>query len=130
MTVTYPSLSTSGSYTITGSWTYTQDLTLSKNDPKIILIDGSSSAEVQNISGNLYYNSLSTGRDHIFRAGGSEKIRLDMGDPSVKINSTKVLGAQQGAVADSSGGAVVDAEARTAINSLLAACRTHGLIAT
>lgn len=37
---------------------------------------------------------------------------------------------QQTAVADATGGSTVDAEARTAINSLLARCRTLGLIST
>ena len=43
---------------------------------------------------------------------------------------TQVVGAQGAAVADASGGATIDAEARTAINTLLARLRTHGLIAT
>ena len=43
---------------------------------------------------------------------------------------TKALGAQSAALADASGGATIDAEARTAINGLLARLRTHGLIAT
>ena len=47
-----------------------------------------------------------------------------------KVNGTQVLTDQQGAIADASGGAVIDAEARTALNSLLAACRTHGIIDT
>ena len=34
------------------------------------------------------------------------------------------------AVADASGGATIDAEARTAINTLLARVRTYGLLAT
>lgn len=42
----------------------------------------------------------------------------------------KILGSQGAAVADASGGATVDTEARTAINTLLARLRTHGLIAT
>jgi hypothetical protein len=46
------------------------------------------------------------------------------------VGVTKVLGAQGAAVADASGGSVIDAEARTAINTLLARCRSHGLIAT
>jgi hypothetical protein len=41
----------------------------------------------------------------------------------------KVVGAQGAAVPDASGGTTVDAEARAAINSLLAKCRAHGLIA-
>ncbi len=45
---------------------------------------------------------------------------------------TKVVGAQGAAVADAAGGAFIDAEARTAINALLAELRAatgHGLIA-
>lgn len=45
-------------------------------------------------------------------------------------SGVQVVGAQGAAVADASGGATVDAEARTAINTLLARLRTHGLIAT
>lgn len=48
----------------------------------------------------------------------------------VQIAGTKVIGAQAAAVADAAGGATVDAEARTALNALLARLRTHGLIAT
>ena len=47
-----------------------------------------------------------------------------------KVNGTQVVGARGAAVADASGGATIDAEARTAINTLLARLRTHGLIAT
>ena len=43
---------------------------------------------------------------------------------------TQVVGAQGAAVADAAGGATIDAEARTALNTLLARLRTHGLIAT
>lgn len=46
------------------------------------------------------------------------------------INNTKVVGAQGAAVADASGGATVDTEARAALNALLARLRAHGLIAT
>ena len=56
-------------------------------------------------------------------------VTLDL-TTSLKINGIKVLGAQGAAVADASGGATVDAEARTALNGLLAKLRTHGLIAT
>jgi len=47
-----------------------------------------------------------------------------------KVNGTQVLGAQGAAVADASGGSIQDAEARTALNTLLARMRTHGAIAT
>jgi hypothetical protein len=40
-----------------------------------------------------------------------------------------VVGARQSAVANASGGAVIDAEARFAVNAILATLRTHGLIA-
>lgn len=46
------------------------------------------------------------------------------------VNNVRVLGAQGAAVADASGGATVDSEARTAINTLLARLRAHGIIAT
>lgn len=47
-----------------------------------------------------------------------------------KVNGTKVVGVQQAAVADASGGVVVDIEARAAINALLDRIRAHGAIAT
>lgn len=49
---------------------------------------------------------------------------------SLSVGADQVVGAQGIAVADASGGAVVDAEARTALNALLARLRTHGLIDT
>lgn len=48
----------------------------------------------------------------------------------VRANGTKVLGVQQPAVANPSGGSVVDNEARNALAQILAALRSHGLIAT
>jgi len=47
-----------------------------------------------------------------------------------QVSGTKVVGAQGAAVSDATGGTVQDTEARTAINTLLARLRTHGLIAT
>ena len=47
-----------------------------------------------------------------------------------KVKGNQVVGARGTLVNDASGGATVDAEARTAINTLLARCRAHGLIAT
>lgn len=49
---------------------------------------------------------------------------------TLSVSAIQVVGAQGAAVADASGGATIDAEARTAINTLLARLRTHGLIAT
>ena len=42
----------------------------------------------------------------------------------------QIIGAQQPAISDASGGGTTDAEARAAINALLAALRVHGLIDT
>ena len=49
---------------------------------------------------------------------------------SLRVGTNQVVGAQGAAVADATGGVVIDAEARTALNALLARLRTHGLIAT
>lgn len=48
----------------------------------------------------------------------------------LEIDGTQVLQGQGAAVSDASGGTTVDTEARTAINTLLARVRAHGLIAT
>ncbi len=46
-----------------------------------------------------------------------------------RVAGTKVVGAQGAAVADAAGGVVIDLEARTALNALLARLRAHGMIA-
>lgn len=45
-------------------------------------------------------------------------------------DNQQVVGIRQSAIPNASGGAIIDAEARAAINTLLASLRTHGLIAT
>lgn len=47
-----------------------------------------------------------------------------------KVNGVQVVTDQQAAIPDASGGVVIDTEARTALNDLLAALRVHGLIST
>jgi hypothetical protein len=64
------------------------------------------------------------------RRGPGGWIIGDVPAQSVSVAGTQVVGTQQPAVASPSGGATVDAEARTALSSLLAAMRAHGLIAT
>jgi hypothetical protein len=54
----------------------------------------------------------------------------DIPAQSLSVAGVQVVGAQQAAIADPSGGATIDAQARTAIATLLAAARAHGLIAT
>jgi hypothetical protein len=55
---------------------------------------------------------------------------VSVGVGGYKVSGTKVVGAQGAVVPDAAGGATIDAEARTAINDLLARLRDHGLIAT
>lgn len=50
-------------------------------------------------------------------------------DTEYRVDGVKVVGAQSGAITDPTGGSTVDAEARTAIGSILSALRSHGLIA-
>jgi len=50
-------------------------------------------------------------------------------DSEYRVDGVKVVGSQGGAITDPTGGATVDAQARTAITSVLSALRTHGLIA-
>ena len=52
----------------------------------------------------------------------------DLSGSQVSVDGTKVVGARGAAIPNPSGGATVDAEARTAIGSILAAMRDHGLI--
>lgn len=61
---------------------------------------------------------------------GTTTFGAAVGATEFQVSATKVVGAQGAVVADAAGGATVDAEARTAINTLLARVRAHGLIAT
>ena len=67
---------------------------------------------------------------------GSLSLRAGNGTTRLAVNNTGMgffgatPAAQPAAVADATGGATVDAEARTAINDLLARLRTLGIIAT
>jgi len=48
----------------------------------------------------------------------------------VLVNGTKVVGAQASAIAAPAGGSTIDAPARAAIEAILLALRSHGLVAT
>lgn len=47
----------------------------------------------------------------------------------LQVNGTKVVGAQGATISDPTGGATIDAEARTAINTIIDRLQAHGLIA-
>jgi hypothetical protein len=86
--------------------------------------------------GDLWYETTAPAGPRTYTSTGGvsrfllHTIDVDLASGKVyKINSTQVVGAQGAAVADASGGSVIDAEARTALNALLARVRTHGLIA-
>jgi hypothetical protein len=49
---------------------------------------------------------------------------------SYKVGGVQVVGSQQATIANPTGGSTIDAEARTAINSIITAIKTHGLVAT
>jgi len=46
------------------------------------------------------------------------------------IGGEAVLGARQGAIAEPDGGSVVDTQARATLGAILAALRSHGLVAS
>lgn len=50
-------------------------------------------------------------------------------DTEYRVDGVKVVGAQEGAITDPTGGSTIDSQARTAIGSILSALRAHGLIA-
>ncbi|HEX6219046.1 MAG TPA: DUF2793 domain-containing protein [Sphingomicrobium sp.] len=70
----------------------------------------------------------STGSFATYRGGA-----WDVGEiraAAVKVGGQQVVGSQSAAIASPTGGGIVDAEARTALGSILGALRAHGLIAT
>ena len=70
----------------------------------------------------------SSGSTAVYRNGSWEIGKLRGSE--VMVDGTKVVGARGAAIASPTGGAIADAEARTAIGQILAAMRGHGLIET
>lgn len=64
------------------------------------------------------------------RRSGSIWIIGDLPANTISVAGLQILGARQPAIADPTGGTIVDTEARGTITTLLAAMRAHGLIAT
>jgi hypothetical protein len=69
-----------------------------------------------------------SGKVAVFRSGSWEIGKLR--GSQVDVDGVKVVGARQAAIAVPSGGSTADLESRAAIDAILAALRTHGLIAT
>ena len=70
----------------------------------------------------------SNGLTAVYQAGAWDvgKLRGEL----VEIGGQQVVGSRGGAIAAPAAGAVIDAEARTAVSAILSALRLHGLIAT
>jgi hypothetical protein len=89
-----------------------------------LLVTNSTNNQISIDSGNpriiITYAGSSAGQIRLQNPGGT---------PSLSFDGLQILTNRQAAVADASGGATVDTQARTAINTLLARLRTHGLIA-
>ena len=75
---------------------------------------------------NAYVKS--NGATAVYRSGAW--VFGDLSGSQVSVDGTKVVGARGAAIANPTGGAVLDAEARAVIGLMLAALRQHGLIQT
>ena len=64
----------------------------------------------------------------LLRRGGSWEAGIVRGQ-EMRLGGQKVVGARQAAIASPAGGSTIDIEGRTAIAAMLAAMRSHGLIA-
>ena len=92
---------------------------LRKYDPTITLDDSGTAATIKNASGNIYYNTSSVNRDHIFQGAGTEKIRLtgdgllgigtDSPSLALEVNDTSNVDGEQISIKGSAsyGGTVV-----------------------
>ncbi len=59
---------------------------------------------------------------------GSQWGEGELACAGLRVDGVRVVGPRQPAVASPSGGTIIDAEARAAINALTAALMSHGLI--
>jgi hypothetical protein len=89
--------------------------------------DSAEEGFARSVEGMLLYERTS-GAPAVFR-GGAWEIGIVRG-ASLLIDGQQVVGPRASAIESASGGAVIDTEARTAIDAILNALRQHGLIAT
>ncbi|SCW69579.1 Protein of unknown function [Sphingobium faniae] len=69
-------------------------------------------------------------RGHAMHHDGAEWRASAYRPDGLYVDDVRVIGGRMGAVGNPSGGAVVDAQGRAAIDSILDILRTHGLIAS
>lgn len=110
-----------GETILTGGTTSSDDIAIIADNKALVLGAGGDA--------KIYYD----GTDLIIKPNvvGSGELKVDGNINTtgvVKIDGQQILTVQQAAIADPTGGATVDTEARTAIVEILDALRTHGLI--
>lgn len=88
---------------------------------KLVVFVGGASVEEVGVANGVIIGTPTGGFQ------GSGTLNLDNG---LYRDGIQVVSAQGALIADASGGATIDTQARTAINTLLARLRVHGLIAT
>ena len=106
---------TAGGLVVTaGVSTFFSDVTVRSSDPTLELTDtdGSTTSSLSANSGNIFYNTSSSNRDHIFRGSTTEVARIT-GDGFVGINS-------------SSPAAILDVRGNSVVTGILTATTFKG----
>lgn len=99
--------------------------------PRLLLVDGSTTAIVNGDAGNLRLSAHSSSRDIFFGHATTTQATWKTSNSTFLIGANQVLKAREAAVTKPTGGATIDAECRTALNALIDRLGTlgHGLIA-
>jgi hypothetical protein len=127
--VTQSSVSSVAAYSLDGAnWNFTVSgassaLGVAYGNGLFVSVTSGGSASYSGLA-----KTLPTPANNILQGGWRVNGGLNLGTDALMVNSTQVVTNRQAAVADAAGGVVIDAEARTALNALLARLRTHGLI--
>lgn len=106
-------------------------LTVTDTVPRILFVDGATTASVNGDTGHMSLYSHSTSRNIRFGWGSTVLAQFNCSNSSFEIGANKVLGPRLAAVTKPTGGATVDTECRTALNTLIDRLGSvgHGLIA-
>lgn len=99
--------------------------------PRLLLVDGATTAIVNGDAGNLRLSAHSSSRDIFFGHATTTQATWKTSNSTFLIGANQVLKAREAAVTKPTGGATIDAECRTALNALIDRLGTlgHGLIA-